>query len=255
MNKKNVMLGFILFEMICYMSFFILDINQWYPEWSKGIKYTAILGCFFYSLFLFWKNSFSKERLFVSIAMFFTVLADYCLLLVRQDILGLVAFLGVQGIYLFWLCRLTARIPRKGEIEDRSRKNFKPFLHFLRLFIIRIFFAFFLYFMVIVNFLEEELLYLFVLFYAIMFLDNMRMLLFLFVTRRYQGYGVHLPMLIAGFFLFLCCDLCVLFYNTSALFSIPFPMFSFAYRFVAFGMWFFYLPSQVLIVLSIQKKE
>ena len=53
----------------------------------------------------------------------------------------------------------------------------------------------------------------------------------------------------AGLILFLCCDLCVGLSNlpSAAPFSVPEPVLSFAQN----GMWLFYLPSQVLITLSI----
>lgn len=47
----------------------------------------------------------------------------------------------------------------------------------------------------------------------------------------------------SGLTLFIGCDICVGLFNTVALSSAVFP-------FVSIGMWFFYLPSQVFIVLS-----
>ncbi len=51
-----------------------------------------------------------------------------------------------------------------------------------------------------------------------------------------------------GLTLFVGCDICVGLFNT---FSLP----SAVFFFVSIGMWFFYLPSQVLIALSAQSKE
>ena len=51
-----------------------------------------------------------------------------------------------------------------------------------------------------------------------------------------------------GLLLFVGCDLCVGLHNLA---GIPAPLAAFA----RVGMWLFYLPSQVLITLSIPPKE
>lgn len=51
-----------------------------------------------------------------------------------------------------------------------------------------------------------------------------------------------------GLTLFVCCDICVGLFNILPAAS---PLFSAA----SVGMWFFYLPSQVLIALSVRPKE
>lgn len=52
-----------------------------------------------------------------------------------------------------------------------------------------------------------------------------------------------------GLILFVCCDVCVGIFNSAPLFP---PGLS---QFAAVGMWFFYLPSQVLIALSTQSRQ
>ncbi len=54
-----------------------------------------------------------------------------------------------------------------------------------------------------------------------------------------------LRMMSLGFVLFVCCDICV---GLNSLLSS-----GTLYKFVNFGMWFFYLPSQVLICLGSEK--
>ena len=54
-----------------------------------------------------------------------------------------------------------------------------------------------------------------------------------------------LRMMSLGFVLFVCCDICVGLNNLLSS--------GILYKFVNFGMWFFYLPSQVLICLGSEK--
>lgn len=54
-----------------------------------------------------------------------------------------------------------------------------------------------------------------------------------------QAYLIHNKVFAIGLTLFVCCDICVGLFNINAANSLA-----------AFLMWFFYLPSQVLIVLS-----
>ena len=253
-SRKNLTFGFLVLVSLCYVIFMLFDIAGWDPAISKGIKFASIVLCFLFSSILLWNEKFSKERLLISIALGFTILADLCLLLIAKEVLGLAFFLCVQSIYLFWLCRLRARLPKKGELEDRSRKKYKPITHFIFLLLVRLVAAFFLSFIVISNILKEELLYPLVIFYAVMFLDNIRFTVWLIFTKRYREYGICLPVLAAGLFLFACCDICVLFFNTATLFGFPFLTSSHLFDLVRIGMWFFYLPSQVMIVLSLRKE-
>ena len=65
------------------------------------------------------------------------------------------------------------------------------------------------------------------------------------VGRRGRCFGL-------GLLLFVGCDLCVGLHNLAAVLPVvdTGPLFSFA----QVGMWLFYLPSQVLITLSVRKK-
>lgn len=64
------------------------------------------------------------------------------------------------------------------------------------------------------------------------------------VCNAVQSVGIKNRRFTAGLLLLVCCDLCVGIHNAPELFSTS------AQSLAAVGMWFFYLPSQVLITLS-----
>lgn len=250
MNRHILKKGFLIIEVLCFAAFLILDFTGLLPAWNPIVKFLAICVCFIMSILMQSVKGSSSERVYVSTIMACTVLADVFLLLTNEYVIGIIIFLLVQNLYLYWLCRLAARLPKKGELEDRSGRYYRPFLHSLRLFGTRLAMSFILYLIVILSPLEEEIYYLLVIFYAVSFLDNVRLAVNLFITRRYTKYGIQLGKLTIGLLLFLCCDICVALFNMSKLFGVPFYTNTSAFWIVSIGMWFFYLPSQVLIVLS-----
>lgn len=59
------------------------------------------------------------------------------------------------------------------------------------------------------------------------------------LINTFEAFALNRRVFAVGLLLFVCCDICVGAYNLGLLPALTFP-----------GMWFFYLPSQVLIVLS-----
>ena len=88
-NKKL----FISIESFIYVCFLVLDIISIN---SKYIKYLGIILCFIYCL-----NNKNKYRI---TAMFFTVIADY-FLLIKDDyyLVGVLSFIIVQALYYLYL--------------------------------------------------------------------------------------------------------------------------------------------------------
>lgn len=84
---------FITIESIMYISFIVLDILNIN---SSYIKYLGIILCFTYSVL-------NKNKI-ISLALLFTLISDYFLLLKEDNyILGVTTFLIVQLIYVFFL--------------------------------------------------------------------------------------------------------------------------------------------------------
>lgn len=70
-----------------------------------------------------------------------------------------------------------------------------------------------------------------------------------FVCNVIQSLGTDKHLFSIGLALFLCCDICVGIFNLSSLAGTE------IYSFATVGMWLFYLPAQVLIVLSGRRRK
>lgn len=70
-----------------------------------------------------------------------------------------------------------------------------------------------------------------------------------FLVNACQALSLSMPLFAWGLWLFLLCDVCVGVHNQPELFS------GWLAAFARVGMWLFYLPGQVLLVLSGRKKE
>ena len=88
--KKKLFIGI---EAIIYFSFIFLDL---YGRNSIYLKYLGIIICFVYALI--------NKKFYISIALFFTVIADYFLLVIDSHyILGVISFIFVQIVYFLYL--------------------------------------------------------------------------------------------------------------------------------------------------------
>lgn len=70
-----------------------------------------------------------------------------------------------------------------------------------------------------------------------------------FLVNACQAFSLSMPLFAWGLWLFLLCDVCVGVHNQPELFP------GWLAAFAQVGMWLFYLPGQVLLVLSDRKKE
>jgi hypothetical protein len=178
---------------------------------TTGLKYAAIILCALFSA-LWWPVGGDK---LVTVALFFTVAADTFLLVLDDHYLtGVLLFCVVQGLYLVRICIASGHAP----------------MVLLRLVLL----ALALGAMSVLGLLN--LLNAAAAFYFVNFLSNVAESLGL-RGRRYRLFSV-------GLVLFLCCDLLVGIFNQRTLFSDQ------LFAAARVGMWLFYLPGQVLIVLS-----
>ncbi|MDO4940698.1 MAG: hypothetical protein Q4E33_03280 [Erysipelotrichaceae bacterium] len=84
---------FIILETIIFLSFIIMDINN---IDSSYLKYTGIILCFIYNIV--------SKNVILSLALLFTLISDYFLLLTNNHILiGLLTFIIVQLLYMYFL--------------------------------------------------------------------------------------------------------------------------------------------------------
>ncbi|MBQ0036410.1 MAG: hypothetical protein KBT35_05790 [Firmicutes bacterium] len=84
---------FIIIEIIIFISFIVMDLNN---IDSSYLKYLGIILCFIYNLI-------NKNIIFL-VASIFTIISDYFLLLTNNHIIiGLITFIIVQFTYMYYL--------------------------------------------------------------------------------------------------------------------------------------------------------
>ena len=210
MRAGSLVRGFLMVEGALYALFLAMDLLN-LGRAGNPVKFCSILLCAAFCLY--WSRR-GGEGL-VAGAMVLTLCADFFLLVLDRDYaLGVLIFCAVQGLYLLRLC---------GKMGGRPRWAVRGVLFLLGLAGLS---------------LWDMLLPLNIL--AWFYFSN-------FVCNAVQASGVpgdRGRLFFAGLALFLCCDVCVGVHNVQA----SFPQW--AAQAVQVGMWLFYLPGQVLIVLS-----
>ena len=224
MKKLNKVftLFFLIVELGIYISFLIMDFaNLGDSTLLKFFGIAFIVFCAF--IFLLINKTINKYILF---ALIFTLIADVFLLLINDYYpIGLLCFICVQTLYYF-------------SLKPYLEKNFIPQL------IIRgfIFITFSILSISTSNyeiFLSSC--------YIIFFILNIITIIFI----RNKG---SLKLFLLGLVLFIMCDLFVGLYNLGNYLSIPNQINKILLFLSEDLMWFFYLPSQVIICLYAKEK-
>lgn len=174
------------------------------------LKYAGVILCALFSALCATRT----DDWFLVQALVFTVCADWFLLVRGENPLA--------GVLLFWIAQMgyTTRLLR-------VRVPLRPWLRLGLLLLAEI--ALFL------SGMMTSLLNAAAGVYFSMLVGN-AILSWTLTDRRWRRFSL-------GLTLFICCDICVGLFNSGLLSGTP-------YRLVSFGMWLFYLPSQVLIALS-----
>ncbi len=186
-----------------------------YNRQTIFLKYGGVLLCVLFALLCAVRGFEAR----IPVALLFTAAADFFLLVLdRYYLAGILLFLVVQSLYLLFLRRKTGKIWLPFRLACIAAVTLAVCLTDLRS---------------ALNLLAGI--------YFTLLVGNM------IVS---WVYGDKVPRLFAaGLTLFICCDLCV---GGHALYwMIPDGL----YAFTRIGMWMFYLPSQVLLALSMLKME
>ena len=211
---------------------------------SIYLKYYSIILCLIYSLYSLFRFR-DKCRLVLSIAYVFTVISDYFLLLEKgKPMPGLISFVLVHCVYLYVICggvlkktgiiiivraaisfclMLAVKISGLIHFDNDSNMNGLIFLVFL---------------------------------YGISFVSNIVRLFLLHIKNSAEQKNLtpclfkNTKLFFIGLILFLLCDLNVLIYNLGDFLNIGSGFYRTLQNISEVLMWAFYLPSQVLIVLS-----
>lgn len=204
-------------EAALYLGFLALDLLRPGSGWALLLKYGAVALCFLAAL----DRAGTEDGRLVCAALAFTLAADWFLLILDSFYLaGVACFCVVQAIYLLRLHRWGAGLlwPLRVGLTVAALAV-AALLRAL-----------------------EPLTAVTLCYFAELACNTVSALR---LGRRGRCFGL-------GLLLFVGCDLCVGLHNLAAFLPVvdTGPLFSFA----QVGMWLFYLPSQVLITLSVRKK-
>lgn len=220
--------SFISIECILYLTFLWLD--AFVPggyEVSNHMKLVGIVLCFFYTLSYGEKEGSKRERYVLRGALFFTLVSDVCLLRYGYYEVGVSSFCLVQ---LFYWYRMNG--------YDGKAFSWKKNIGVLGCVGV-LGLCFFLFRLPV----DYTLLCGTV--YIVLFVRNVFMVFRLSANWLFQ----------VGLVLFLCCDINVGLYNMTSYVAFSGGSYERIYMLASFFMWFFYLPSQVMLCLSISKGD
>ena len=258
-NKKMPadLIVFIILEAILYLLFMTMDAISSFGDPLQSslytglvktgvitpslLKYYAIIICLGISVLRYFKKN-RKETTILTAAMFFTAVSDYFLLLNPGNILpGLVSFFIVHSIYLY--------VINNGELK-------KTVITVLIRIGVSVAVALALILTGILKFKNDQnmtALAILIILYGLSFVSNFFKISLKFFDKTKKDKECLFPnfrFLLLGLTLFILCDINVLIYNLDSFFSISSGFYSTLKAAASILMWGFYLPSQVLIVLS-----
>lgn len=209
-------------QIINYIAFMVLDFCNRYTGISSMIKYVSIILCFLYVIL-----GKKKERsVYIIAGLFFTVVSDYFLLLTDYFAAGMLSFCIVQTIY----CIYCSRDMKQYMIKEG-----------IQLCITCVIFL-----VLLIGFpIEFDLVLIFSVYYFIHLVSNV---LYSWIRSKE---GKYRKLFAIGMTLFLLCDIHVAIFNAGAYLSFsPMQAYQTIYAVASVVMWFYYLPSQVLIAQS-----
>lgn len=208
--RRRCIAVFLGLEGILYCLFLWLD-RMNYAQAAPVVKYLSIVLCAVAALL---SAAFGGDRL-VALGLCLTLVADLTLLFfLNHSLFGVMVFYAVQVVYLIRMSQAK---------QGRAWLSMRVAL-----------------FVLLLLFLNE--------FHLLDELTGAAALyISFFFVNLLQGVtlsGKEGQLFFWGLLLFFCCDLCV------GLFNFPLSLPGWLHTFAEWGMWIFYLPGQVLIVLS-----
>ena len=221
LKKLNpyITLLFIIVEVIVYAIFIWKDITS--LDDTTAYKFFAICLCFAFSLYNILNHE--TDGIILSCALFFTIISDLITLVIDDYyVLGVSCFIIVQSIYML---RITLY-------------NGKPLYKTI---IVRVLIISAVLIGLIIAESFDSLTFVSAIYFSMLLINSIESVF----IRNKSFY--HLIFCI-GLWLFVCCDISVGLYNIPDVLGVTISYST--YDIIGTLMWAFYLPSQVLIVLS-----
>lgn len=212
-NHKKIILVIILI----YISFIIMDLKG---QDTRVLKYLSVILCFILSILIGNRGIDKMDTRLLQLALFFTTIADLNLVILKDFFTGIAVFCIVQIIY-------TIRHSRNIILSKRN----------IALFLIEGIVVLGLVIMINIPFYQEKVLYIIVCIYSILLVSSVFMALGTIKRGFYSKTNSYFIMI--GMILFLLCDINVGLYHIGKIQHIS-----------GILIWFFYLPSQLLLSLS-----
>ncbi|NLJ91134.1 MAG: hypothetical protein GX323_09575 [Clostridiales bacterium] len=279
-NQSKEVFIFLAIESILYTIFMLIDITSLYVGMSNVIKYCSILICFLFVLLPY--RTKQKEPISINnsldinllrLAILFTLISDYFLLFTTNYVYGLITFIVVQSLYLIriysWKLKCNFINPHKAS----------PFFYICRNLIVSSIVLILLSIILISNLpydlkaaigqvskgIKEDkeiqanisLIILGAYYFVSLLLNALDAIR---ISKKSDTLQVRIFAI--GLVLFILCDINVALFNIARFYlsssndillgmsRISHDNINVIYQLSFLAMWFFYLPSQVLISLS-----
>lgn len=231
MKKDNVIKSLVVIVISMYIIFLFTDIGfkNVANIYSTMLKFSTIVLCFLIALLIGNDGIDKMDTTFVQLARFFTLLADLSLVILYRFELGIGCFCIVQFIYII----------RHGRGKSLKRTAARLIITILLFGIV--------YIKIPIPNIDKSM-YILALLYASLLINSVIMAVTTYNRKFYSRLSCTLIAL--GMVLFLLCDLNVGLYNIIDFHDIEFIRANNKEFLVGFLMWFFYLPSQLLLTLS-----
>lgn len=249
-NNKPLLIIFLILEVVIYLSFLYLDmIGSTKYDLNNYLKYTSILLCVLFQVLYY--HRLGLVTLFLKLAIITTAVADYFLLIKGNNELGVSVFIYV---HLFYMIKLHIEDIRKNGIKQSKRQNKKiSFIGIIALRYIVIIFNTFIVSLIFSYFgVEIDGLFIVTSIYFQSLIYNTFVAVKSVIGQK-DKMGNYI--FAAGMLLFLLCDINVGLYNLTYYLDVSEELYSLIYAVSSISMWFFYLPSQILISISEVKRK
>jgi YhhN-like protein len=234
-NNTTSIILFLTVETLLYAHFLYFDLTKSIPDnISNRLKFVSIWICFIFTFVKMRKKYDAFDLRILRAALFFTVLSDLSLLLLKNYVPGLIFFSVVQALYLLRLYRWKYK---EGLIKERKPVIF----YYMRNILVTTLLLIFLFFIVNIEFLI-----ILATFYFVSICFNVADSIYI----AYRSKKRQRKIFAIGMTLFLMCDIQVGLFNMHQFIQVSGLWYETIYSFATVGMWLFYLPSQVAISLS-----